>query len=68
MLKNIYDKLLNYPKFITIFFILILALSFYHAKDFKLEIDDTNQVVITNPPMVKVDAKAQGNTTTETTK
>ena len=37
MLKNIYDKLLNYPKFITIFFILILALSFYHAKDFKLD-------------------------------
>jgi len=33
---------------------------------FKLEIDDTNQVVVTNPPMVK--AKPPGTTTTETTK
>tara|TARA_R100001443_G_scaffold70747_1_gene79078 strand:+ start:9199 stop:9393 length:195 start_codon:yes stop_codon:yes gene_type:complete len=33
---------------------------------FKLEIDDTNQVVVTNPPMVK--AKSPGTTTTETTK
>ena len=33
---------------------------------FKLEVDDTNQVVVTNPPMVK--AKSPGTTTTETTK
>jgi len=33
---------------------------------FKLEIDDTNQVVVINPPMVK--AKSPGTTTTETTK
>ena len=33
---------------------------------FKLEIDDTKQVVITNPPTFK--AKSPGTTTTETTK
>ena len=33
---------------------------------FKLEVDDTNQVIVTNPPMVK--AKSPGTTTTETTK
>ncbi len=33
---------------------------------FKLEVDDTNQVVITNPPTVK--AKSPGIKTTETTK
>jgi hypothetical protein len=33
---------------------------------FKLEVDDTNQVVVTNPPMVK--AQSPGTTTTETTK
>ncbi len=33
---------------------------------FKLEVDDTNQVVVTNPPMVK--GKSPGTTTTETTK
>ena len=33
---------------------------------FKLEVDDTNQVVVTNPPMVKT--KSPGTKTTETTK
>lgn len=33
---------------------------------FKLEVDDTNQVVVTNPPMVK--AKSPGTKATETTK
>jgi len=37
-------------------------------QSFKLEVDDSNQVVITNPPMVKVDAKSPGTTTTETAK
>jgi len=35
---------------------------------FKLEVDDTNQVVVTNPPTVKMNAKSPGTTTTETTK
>ena len=35
-------------------------------QSFKLEVDDTNQVIVTNPPMVK--AKSPGTTTTETTK
>ena len=36
---------------------------------FKLEVDDTNQVVITNPPTVKATTmKSPGTTTTETTK
>ena len=35
-------------------------------QNFKLEVDDTNQVIVTNPPMVK--AKSPGTTTTETTK
>ena len=36
---------------------------------FKLEVDDTNQVVITNPPTVKAPTmKSPGTTTTETTK
>jgi hypothetical protein len=34
---------------------------------FKLEVDDTNQVVVTNPPTVKMSAKSPGTTTTETT-
>ena len=35
---------------------------------FKLEVDDTNQVVVTNPPSVKVPTmKSPGTTTTETT-
>jgi hypothetical protein len=33
---------------------------------FKLEVDDTNQVVVMNPPMVK--SNSPGTTTTETTK
>jgi len=35
---------------------------------FKLEVDDTNQVIVTNPPTVKMNAKSPGTTTTETTK
>jgi len=35
---------------------------------FKLEVDDTNQVVVTNPPSVKAPTmKSPGTTTTETT-
>ena len=35
---------------------------------FKLEVDDTNQVVVTNPPSVKAPTmKPTGTTTTETT-
>ena len=33
---------------------------------FKLEVDDTNQVIVTNPPMVKTNSP--GTTITETTK
>ena len=35
---------------------------------FKLEIDDTNQVIVTNPPTVKMKAQSPGTTTTETAK
>ena len=35
---------------------------------FKLEVDDTNQVVVTNPPTVKMNSQSPGTTTTETTK
>ena len=35
---------------------------------FKLDVDDTNQVIVTNPPMVKMKAESPGTTTTETTK
>ena len=35
-------------------------------QSFKLEVDDTNQVIVPNPPMVK--AKSPATTTTETTK
>jgi len=35
---------------------------------FKLEIDDTNQVIVTNPPTVKIKAQSPGTTTTETAK
>ena len=37
-------------------------------QSFKLEVDDTNQVIVTNPPTVKMNAKSPGTTTTETTK
>jgi len=35
---------------------------------FKLDVDDTNQVIITNPPVVKAKTTSPGTTTTETTK
>ena len=34
---------------------------------FKLEVDDTNQVIVTNPPKVKMNSQSPGTTTTETT-
>jgi hypothetical protein len=34
---------------------------------FKLDIDDTNEIIITNPPLVKTKGKSPGTTTTETT-
>ena len=37
-------------------------------QSFKLEVDDTNQVIVTNPPTVKMNAKSPGTTITETTK
>jgi hypothetical protein len=38
-------------------------------QSFKLEVDDSNQVVIMNPPIVKKPTmKSAGTTTTETTK
>ena len=35
-------------------------------QNFKLEVTDNDEVIVTNPPMVK--AKSPGTTTTETTK
>ena len=35
---------------------------------FKLDVDDTNQIIITNPPVVKAKKASPGTTTTETTK
>ena len=28
-------------------------------KDFKLEVDDSGEVIVTNPPMVKTEAKSK---------